>query len=246
MSSNIIKEENMKNGYEPKVNFISMREFNEINKIGGLIWSSKYYDCSYYCDKEDLYKTFKEELQNKKILKVLTITENYEKIQNKKIKYNCPLFCEPKLTGSYLIPEYNSYLTNHPYGDVTILTREFEDLRTFLSSITRDRTELIVGKCNERNIYSVTDLIEQYDNLKDFLPKILIKKIFNKIEEEDEEESEEESEEDESEDESEEEEEVSAKCYECNCEGKCLVSLNEINEKGEFIGDWLCPDCSSI
>ena len=210
MSSNIIKEENMKN--EPKINFISMREFNEINKIGGIMWRSKYYDCSYYCDKEDLYKTFKEELQNKKILKVLTITNNYEKIQNKKIKYSCPLFCEPKLPGSYLIPEYNSYFTNHPYGDVTILTREFEDLRTFMSSIYHFKpyfVDMFIEKVNKENIYSVTDLIEQYDNLKNFLSKILVKKIFNKIEEEDEEEeSEEEEEESEEEEDSEWKEEL--------------------------------------
>ena len=39
--------------------------------------------------------------------------------------------------------------------------------------------------------------------------------------------------------------EVSATCIECNCEGKCLTPPNEINEKGEFIGEWICTDCSS-
>ena len=118
MSNNNVKTE-----YQPEVQIISMRDFNEKNEIGGLMFPSKYYDCFYYCDKKQLYKTFKKELQNKKIVKVLTITENYEKIQNKKIKYRCPLFCEDLLPGSYYLPEWNSFITDYPYGKVIILTK---------------------------------------------------------------------------------------------------------------------------
>jgi hypothetical protein len=100
----------------------SEKEFKEQNKIGGLILYSKYYDCKPYVDIKRLRKDFKEELYKKRIEKVLILTENFVKKQNKKIKYDKPLFCE-KLEGSIYLEKYKMDVTYHPYGDVIILTK---------------------------------------------------------------------------------------------------------------------------
>jgi hypothetical protein len=101
---------------------MSKKDFKESSNIGtSFILPKKYYDCCYYCDKRYIRKNFKKELYNKRITNVLILTEPNKKIQNKKIKYSKPLFCE-KLEGSEYLWEYDSYITYHPYGDVIILT----------------------------------------------------------------------------------------------------------------------------
>ena len=100
------------------------------------------------------------------------------------------------------------------------------------------------------NFKDFQDYIKNSEVVKEF-DEIIENHLDMYVEYKEEEEEKEVRKREEEEEESEEEEEesfykeVSATCIECNCEGKCLTPPDEINEKGEFIGEWICTDCSS-
>ena len=102
---------------------MSINDFNELDKCNSsLIFSGKYYDCLSYVDVNKLRSKFSKQLYKKKIKKILILTENYSKKQNKDIEYQSPLFCEDGLEGSQYNEEYDTFITYSPHGDVLILT----------------------------------------------------------------------------------------------------------------------------
>ena len=105
------------------VRIMKRSEFNETDKVGGLLFPSDYYDAKFYCDLKMIRKAVPE-LAGKRIYKVLITTENhpnFRNILNDKITYKHPLYCEGNHPDARINSSGNAYVCDHPVGDVIIL-----------------------------------------------------------------------------------------------------------------------------
>jgi hypothetical protein len=100
-------------------------EFGEMDKVGGLMCPSDYYDARHYCDLKKIRKA-NPELVGKRIFKILTMTDNhpdFANVVNDKITYKKPMFCdEAHPMKRKICGETNPiFVCYHPVGNVIIL-----------------------------------------------------------------------------------------------------------------------------
>lgn len=112
------------------VSFMTAKDYKATlqQDVGSLMFSGDYYDAGHHIDKTKLRKTFKTELEGKRIYAVLihtTSSKGFKNYANTQIRYKNPMFCSATSDGAY---EGKSGFTvyDQPVGDAIVVYTEIK------------------------------------------------------------------------------------------------------------------------
>jgi len=95
--------------------------------VGSLMFSGDYYDAGRHIDKTKLRKTFKTELEGKRIYAVLihtTSSKGFKNYANTQVRYKTPMFCNATSDGAYE-GQSGFMVYDQPVGDAIVVYTEF-------------------------------------------------------------------------------------------------------------------------
>jgi len=110
------------------VSFMTAKEYKATlqQDVGSLMFSGDYYDAGRHIDKTKLRKTFKTELEGKRIYAVLVHTDSskgFKNYANTQIRYKSPMFCSATSDGAYT--SKNGFTVyDQPVGDAIVVYTE--------------------------------------------------------------------------------------------------------------------------
>jgi hypothetical protein len=110
------------------VSFMTAKDYKATlqQDVGSLMFSGDYYDAGRHIDKTKLRKTFKTELEGKRIYAVLIHTDSskgFKNYANTQIRYKNPMFCSATSDGAYT--SKNGFTVyDQPVGDAIVVYTE--------------------------------------------------------------------------------------------------------------------------